>query len=269
MKKSIVLGVAQTGNSLDVSKNFDSIKYFLNIFKNEGVDLVVFPGCSLSGFSAKMKECTSKVLESYLLEIQEWSNENNIQVILPTALVEEEKIFNSGFWFKKNERQQFFKIGLTESEKQFFSVPEKPGEKVLNINGFRCGLLICKEAQEETWSYIDDEVDFIVWPGYWGWTQEFTWQEKDDGIDNLVYMNSTKWKCPIIQSNFAYNDLGQHTGAGPEGLSIVVDSENKVVFRAGHLKESGYVVKLEKSNGRISVEQCRHVGLTGSHLNAD
>lgn len=258
-KKQITIGVAQTANSLDVVKNFNSIKHFLNKFKNEGVDLIVFPECSLSGFSAKMKECTSEFLEKYILDIQEWSNKNNIQIILPTVIVEDGKVYNSGFLFKQNKRQQFFKIGLTDSEKQFFSVPENTTTKVLTTQGFNYGLLICKEAQQDPWTYIDENVDFIIWPGYWGWAKDFAWQEQDENKDNLVFLNSVKWKRPIIQSNFAYNDLGQHTGAGPEGLSIVVDSDNKVVFQASHLKESGYIVNLEKINNGASVISCRHL----------
>ena len=38
-KIQISVGVAQTANSLDVAKNFNSIKHFLNRFKNEDVDL--------------------------------------------------------------------------------------------------------------------------------------------------------------------------------------------------------------------------------------
>lgn len=258
-RKQISIGVAQTANSLDVAKNFNSIKHFLNKFKNEGVDLIVFPECSLSGFSAKMKECTSEFLEKYLLDIQEWSNKNKIEIILPTAIVEDGKVYNSGFLFKQNKRQQFFKMGLTDSEKQFFSIPERATAKVLAAQSFKYGLLICKEAQQDAWAYIDENVDFIIWPGYWGWTKDFTWQEHDDNKDNLVFLNSAKWKRPIVQSNFACNDLGQHTGSGPEGLSIVVDSDNKVVFQASHLKESGYIVNLEKINNRVSVAGCRHL----------
>jgi len=132
----ISIGVAQIANSLEVEKNFQSILAFLNRFKSERVDLDVFPECNLSGFSAKMKECTSDLLQLYLDQVQQWS--------------------------------------------------------------------------------------------------------ADSGV----------------QANFAFNDLGGHTGAGPEGLSMVVNADNNLVFQASHLRESGFVVKLEKWNNKTDVLEC-------------
>lgn len=45
----ISIGVAQIANSLEVEKNFQSILEFLNRFKSEHVDLVVFPGLRPAG----------------------------------------------------------------------------------------------------------------------------------------------------------------------------------------------------------------------------
>ncbi len=229
---------------------------FLDLFKNAGVDLIVFPECALSGFSSKMKESTPELSRPFLAEIQSWSNENNVQIVLPTAIFENNKIFNSGFIFNKNLKMQFYKIGLTDSEKSFFSVPENLLTKNFDINGFKYGLLICKEAQENPWAYVDDSIDFIIWPGYWGWTTDFNWSEKD----NQVFTNCSKWQRPLIQANFSGNDLGQRTGAGPEGLSIIVDSSNKIYFQAQHKMTSGYIVNIEKNNNSIAIIGCRNVG---------
>lgn len=254
----ISIGVAQIANSLEVEKNFQSIRGFLNRFKSEQVDLVVFPECSLSGFSAKMKECTANTLRPYLDQIQKWSADSGVQVILPTAFVDEQKIYNSGFLFKENSRQQFYKLGLTDSEKKFFSIPEIENQKVFELNGLKYALLICKEAQQDPWQYMPSEqIDFIIWPSYWGWTKECKWQAETDEKKNLVFENSLIWKAPVIQANFAFNDLGANTGAGPEGLSIVVNADNKLIFQASHLQECGFVIKLEKQSNRTDILSCR------------
>lgn len=253
----ISVGVAQIANSLEIEKNFNSILDFLNRFKSEKVDLVVFPECGLSGFSAKMKECTSDLLRPYLDQIQKWSTESGVQVILPTAIANENKVYNSGFWFADKSRKQFYKLGLTDSEKNFFSIPENETQKVFEINGLKFGLLICKEAQQDPWQYMpSEEIDFIIWPGYWGWTKNCKWQAVTDEKNNLVFENLMTWKAPVIQANFAFNDLGGHSGAGPEGLSMVVNADNELVFQASHLKESGFVVKLEKRNSRTAILEC-------------
>lgn len=254
----ISIGVAQIANSLEVEKNFESIMDFLERFKNEGVDLVVFPECGLSGFSARMKECTADVLKPYLERIQSWSLESSIDVILPTAIVENQKIYNSGFLFKKDSKVQFYKIGLTDSEKKFFATPEHETQKVFEIGNLKCGLLICKEAQEEPWQYIPpDEVDFLIWPGYWGWTKDCKWQAVTDEKRNLVFENLLIWRAPLIQANFAYNDLGGQSGSGPEGLSMVVDSDNNLFFQGDHLRESGFIVQLEKRQNKAVVKSCK------------
>lgn len=256
----ISIGVAQIPNSLEVEKNFSSIMRFLKHFKSEKVDLVIFPECGLSGFSAKMKECTSDFLSKYLEEVQSWSKITGIDVILPTAIVETDKIYNSGFWFKKEARTQFYKIGLTESEKKFFSIPSHETKKIFDVKGLKCAVLICKEAEQEPSLYMNqDEVDFIIWPGYWGWTTECKWQEVTDEKPNQVFINAASWKLPIIQSNFSFNDLGGHAGSGPEGLSVVINSDNSLFYRGSHLKESGFIVDLAKIQNRPSVVNCREL----------
>ncbi|MGZ3769778.1 MAG: carbon-nitrogen hydrolase family protein [Bdellovibrio sp.] len=254
----ISIGVAQIANTLAVDNNFKTIFDFLGKFKSEGVDLIVFPECGLSGFSAKMKDCTVNYLRPYVEQIQQWSSLSDIQVILPTAVVDENKIYNSGFWFNGKSRTQFYKLGLTDSEKKFFTTPEHETQKVFKIKNFRCGLLICKEAQEEPWRYIaQGEVDFLIWPGYWGWTTNCKWQAVTDEKRNLVFENSLIWKAPLIQANFAYNDFGGTPVAGPEGLSMVVDSDNALFFQGDHRRESGFIVQLENRQNKTVVKSCK------------
>lgn len=254
----ISIGVAQIANSLEVDKNFQTIVGFLSRFKSEGVNLVVFPECGLSGFSAKMKDCTVDYLRPYIEQIQQWSSDSDIQVILPTAIVDNQKIYNSGFWFKGKSRIPFYKLGLTDSEQKFFATPEYETQKVFKIGDFKCGILICKEAQQEPWQYMAPaEVDFLIWPGYWGWTKDCKWQAVTDEKRNLVFENSLIWKAPLIQANFAYNDLGGQSGSGPEGLSMVVDSDNSLFFQGDHLRESGFIVQLEKRQNKVVVKSCK------------
>jgi predicted amidohydrolase len=260
MEETLKIGVAQIPNSLELEKNFDTICRFLNRFKSANVDLVVFPECGLSGFSAKMKECTSDFLAKYLDQVQKWSNSCGIEVILPTAVVENQKIYNSGFWFKKAGKIQFYKLGLTDSEKEFFSLPEEKSQKVFEIGNFKCALLICKEAQDEPWlSMNPGEADVIIWPGYWGWTTDFQWQEFTNSKKNLVFANASLWQRPLVQANFAFNDLAGSSVEGPEGLSIVVNSDNTVHYQAAHKKECGFIVSLQKQHGKTSVTACREL----------
>lgn len=252
------IGVAQITNSTDIEKNFNSISSFLSHFEKQKVDIVLFPECSLSGFSPKIQQCTEEVLSPYLEKIQAWSNFTGINVVLPTAFVRNEKIYNSGYWFNRNEVTQFYKIGLTESEKKFFSIPENKGLKVLPINNFNLALLICFEAEHAPATYFKKhEVDIILWPGYWGWTPEEDWNENEKKENkHTIYSNMNEWKIPLIQSNFSMNDLGDQRVSGPQGLSHVINNDNIMIYRGGHLKDEAFIVNLVKVNNKTIVASC-------------
>ena len=243
----IRIGVAQIKNSIDLKENLKNVKKCLGIFQDTNADLVLFPECSLSGFSAKIGECSLDSMNSYLDELKLWSKLNKKMLILPTAL-REDKIYNTGFAFHNGTMERFYKVGLTESEKQFFSVPVGYKKKVFTLKGYKFISLICLEAQlnpELYFSYGD--VDFILWPGYWGWEKSDKWEAiKSNGEENFVFTNSAMWSVPLIQSNFAYNDLGDDRVKGPHGLSIVVDKENDLKFRASYEQQECFVVELDK-----------------------
>ncbi|MBK7892365.1 MAG: carbon-nitrogen hydrolase family protein [Bdellovibrionales bacterium] len=263
------IGVGQIYNSTDVDRNFRQIIDLLFRFRTFGVDLVLFPECGLSGFTSKMRECTGAVLLPYLAEIQSWVNEVGIDVVLPTAIVEAGKIYNSGFWIHPGcRRDQFYKTGLTETEKKFFAIPDFNQPKVFEKNGVRFAVLICCEAEHAPWSYFQHgEADVILWPGYWGSAVDDQWsEEKESGRPNPIYANMLHWKLPLIQANFAANDLGNHKGAGPEGLSLVVDQSNRLVYRGAHLRADGFVVYVQKKGGQTSVVDCVSLPEAGDYL---
>jgi predicted amidohydrolase len=93
------VGAAQTRNSTDLEANYSSISSFLDRFERKKADLVLFPECSLSGFSAKISECSLETLNPFLYLVDQWSKRTGIHVVLPTAIAEHKKVYNSGFWF--------------------------------------------------------------------------------------------------------------------------------------------------------------------------
>jgi predicted amidohydrolase len=261
------IGVAQITNSTDIEKNFNSISNFLSHFEKEEVDVVLFPECSLSGFSSKIKECTEEVLKPYLDKIQAWCSLTGINVVLPTALSKNGKIYNSGYWFNRNEVTQFYKTGLTKSEENFFSIPEDKGLKILSINNFNLAVLICFEAEHAPSTYFEkNEADIILWPGYWGWTQEDNWNENERKENkHKIFSNMIEWKIPLIQSNFSMNDLGDHRASGPQGLSHVINEENIMIYRGAHLKDEAFIVNLIKVNDKMIVTSCNTL-ITCNHV---
>jgi len=252
----IKVGIAQIKNSIEISENFLTIKKCLALFEKTKTDLVLFPECALSGFSAQIKECTYDVVKGYLEELSRWSKINNKIIVLPTALKDGD-VFNSGFIVTSEKIEQFYKVGLTVSEKSFFSTPESYRKQIFKVKNYHYLPLICLEAQEDTDQYFDAyDVDFILWPGYWGWEKKSRWESlNQDGSDNEVYLNVEKWKTPLIQCNFAYNNSTDGRVNGPHGLSVVIDSKNRLRYRASFEKEECFIVEIDDND----ISHCYHL----------
>lgn len=249
------IGISQIRNCVDIEENFLSILKCLMAYEFNKPDIILFPECALSGFSSKIKDSTLDVLKPYLDKVGNWSKQNGVTVFLPTAF-KSDSVYNSGFIFQDGDMVQFYKLGLTASEKQFFSIPQIPTSKVFNVKGCRIGLLICFEAEMNPYEFFKKgSVDLILWPGYWGWTKEDSWcPTKNNGEENKIFKNMNEWKIPIIQSNFAFNDLDDYRASGPHGLSMFIDSDNQLAGQAGFEQEACYLMDFEIGSGIKNVE---------------
>lgn len=85
---NIKVGVAQIPNSTELDANFKCILSALNKFETTSANLVVFPECALSGFSSQMKKSNLQVLQPYFDQVQDFTNQTGIEVVLPFAIVE-------------------------------------------------------------------------------------------------------------------------------------------------------------------------------------
>nr|WP_283808892.1 carbon-nitrogen hydrolase family protein [Lujinxingia vulgaris] len=235
-------------NSTDVPRNVRTMRKCLALLALKDVNLVVFPECSLTGFSPKLTASTPAELGGYIDEFSQWSRDHDIAVVLPTALTDG-AIYNTGFYIHQGKATPFYKLGLTPSETGFFSTPADYTKSVFSLRGFRFLPLICMEAQQDPWTYFKPgDVDFLLWPGYWGWEKDDLWSPlKKDGDPNPIFQNVAQWRVPLIQANFAYNEGKAPEIRGPHGLSRVVGSDNTLCFQAAFHRESCFWFTLEKS----------------------
>lgn len=251
----INIAVSQIKNSIDIEENFKSIEHCLSLIKDTDTDLILFPECTLSGFSSRIKDCTPDKIKPYLDKVARWSLTTGITVILPTALFDS-KIYNTGYIFSSNKKEQFFKFGLTDSEEKFFSKPDIPVKKIFEIKGYKIALLICFEAQMNAHTFLKPgEADIILWPGYWGWDKGALWTAtNEEGEPNLIHQNMESWKVPLIQSTFAFNDLDDDRSTGPHGLSMFINKDNKMFGQGNYHQEGCY--KISINDGQIQkIEQ--------------
>jgi predicted amidohydrolase len=220
----------QIPNTSNVEINFQHILTNINKSIEQNCDLILFPECALSGFTAEMKKCSLDYLAHYLNKLKKLSSENKLTIVLPSAYVENSKIFNAVFIFKDNVIETLYKVGLTDSEKSFFSIPDNYKNKVFLSHGYKIALLLCYEAQLNPYEFFkESEVDLILWPGYINSGVEKIW---DVSTADKVYLNMKSWKVPLIQANFSFNDSSINSDTGPDGHSVFLNSSNELVLRA-------------------------------------
>lgn len=119
-------------------------------------------------------------------------------------------------------------------------------QKVFKINNHKFAILLCHEAEINPWEFFSEgEVDFIIWPSYWGWNKNDLWRKsKQNNEPNLVFSNMKKWKVPLIQSNFAFNNLDKNTGMGPHGLSMFINNDNTLFSQGDNDSQSSNVITI-------------------------
>ncbi len=143
-----------------------------------------------------------------------------------------------------------YKSGLTQSEKTVLK--SKESERTFLLNGYRLGVVICRELEDNLYKYFDknNQPDLLLWPSYWGWDYHKKWRaiNKDDGKKKKCFKQVEKIKKPLIQINFS-TQIEKNKGLRKCGKSIILNSKNKVVGQGAYGKEDKYIVLFD--SGRI------------------
>jgi|GEM_PF-1238597 len=256
------VGVAQIRNGMNLAENLDRVLSSAKSLAEAGVDIVLFPECALTGFSAAVKDMNFDEVELAIQKVRRASELLGIAVLLPSVLKNASGEFqNSGYlMIPENSPQQFFKEGLTASEVKFFT-PSETQLRSFQFKEFQIALLICIEAADQPWKYLNSEnpPDLILWPGYWGWGESVMWDEREDeeglGSGLKIRENCDTWQRMMIQANFSENSLGDTRAGGPTGLSVVIDAQNQLDHRGRFKEEDLFLVELTKTPDQMIVSR--------------
>jgi predicted amidohydrolase len=236
------IAICQIENSADLHENMQTIYRHCSVHSSD-CDLIAFPECALTGFSPRIS-FDEELVSSHFADLTQLCVDTDTTVFLPSVVPCEEGRYNSGYIFHPDgERTQFFKEGLTDSERQFFT-PGTNASRTFRVLGQSVAFLLCMEASEEPWKYLspDEHFDVILWPAYWGWRGEVRWDESLEQLSKKVYLNMGEWKTPLLQVNYAFNSPSDKRKTGPEGLSVVVDGGNRLVHKGPHKRESVSII---------------------------
>ena len=255
------IGLSQMPNTTSVALNAQRVLQNIDTLASLGVDMVIYPECMLTGFSAAPQACDEHTLRPHLDRIHALASQRGMGVLLPSVLQDEAgAYFNAGWMMSPmGARYLFMKTGLTHSELRFFSLPAYGLGRVFVHNGVRVGVVMCREVAEPADAYFSrDDVDVVAWPAYWRWGDEMEWGGRESGELGLAaHARAGEWERPLLQVNFSENDAQDTRDAGPNGRSVVVDAHNVMRHQAMATMPTALVVELERRGARWEVVEVR------------
>ncbi len=264
----LVVGLVQLPNSDNISLNAERMLAAAQRWAGLGAEVVLFPECALTGFTSKVGACEPEALEGTLERLQQRAEGLDVALVVPSVVRMAPDRHLNGGWvlLPAQERTFFVKTGLTPSEKGFFSAESEQNQRVFVHRGVRLGLVICREVADGPEAHFAaDDVDVVLWPGYWRWdADDGPWeaQASAGGLGQAAFECVQRWGKPLLQANFCHNELHSAGKTGPSGASVVIDAQNKMVCAGPGPEEpaGGVLVELERGNGgRWDVRSAKQV----------
>jgi len=250
---TLTVALLQLPNSTDITLNTKRALRALAMCEREGADLIVFPECFLTGFTAKLEPCAQKDLEPSIAAIEDAAREVGVHVVLPSARVDDTgRVENMGWWLDGHRREPFYKAGLTESELRFFAKPEHPGARTFEVCGYTVGLLLCREIADPIEHYIaaPEQPDCLIWPAYFKWDEEFVWGSDEQGeLMAGACAIVERLGIPLLQSNYCYNDETTIRSTGPDGRAVVIARDNTLALQGCTSEMSMLLVEVSGEMG--------------------
>lgn len=188
--------------------------------------LVLFPECALTGFHRGLKSVSIQgEIEESCEALQRDCNDRNLSIVFGTPWLLEEGFVNAAVYLSPEApRQVAAKVGLTESERQFFA-PGR-GRPVFHWRGRRFSILFCREIldDEDPGLELAEDLDFILWPGY------IAWSDDSENYQKAARTLAKRHGCAIYQCNWpeSLNNPEQKQMGG----SLIIDAHGDVVQRA-------------------------------------
>lgn len=189
--------------------------------------LVLFPECALTGFHRGLKEITVKEpIQEARASLQELCDQRDQSLVVgcPVLNEENEEIWNAALVFKPREEAQVAaKVGLTESERGFFTAGvERP---VFSWRGKRFSILFCREILDDLSPGLglQEDLDFLLWPGY------IAWSDDPENYREAAQELAKRHGCPIYQCNWP-NSINNPQQRGMGG-SLVISADGRFLLQ--------------------------------------
>ena len=144
------IGAYQFAVSNSINHNYEVIKNAIIRASAEGIKLLAFSECALTGYPPRDIKSSSVVdfheLDMIYDQLQVLVDENEIHVIIGTILRKDNEYYNSAIILKPNQDKQFYhKRALWGWDRDNFCVGSENG--IFEIDGCKVGVRICFEVR--------------------------------------------------------------------------------------------------------------------------
>lgn len=144
------IGAYQFAVTSNIKQNLETVKNAVMQAVQEGVKLLVFPECALTGYPPRDMESAACVkfdeLSVAYEQLQNLVDENDIHIICGTIVREDNQYYNSAMILFSHQGKQFYhKRALWGWDKDNFCVGNEHG--VFEIEGLKIGVRICFEVR--------------------------------------------------------------------------------------------------------------------------
>lgn len=155
----------------EINLNRDHVLKDMKIAAKDGVELIVFPECALTGYVIQAKEDLKRInaesVEAALQSIAQAAKQLSLTVVLGTLEYVENHWVNSCYFIDKHgayERQ--LKNHLPQIGADRFVQEGRAAAKIFQVDSFKVGIMICYEARfpEIARSLALEGIDILLHP---------------------------------------------------------------------------------------------------------
>ena len=144
------IGAYQFAVTNNIKHNVEIIRKAITQAAQEGVDLLVFPECALTGYPPRDIESSSLVnfdeLNLAYEQLQKLAIDHVIHIVVGTIMQENDKFYNSAVVFAPyQEKKIYHKRALWGWDRDNFDIGNRDG--IFDIEGLKVGIRICFEVR--------------------------------------------------------------------------------------------------------------------------
>lgn len=144
------IGAYQFAVTNNINHNVEMIRKAIMQAAHEGVNLLVFPECALTGYPPRGIACSSLVnfdeLAHAYEQLQKLAVDHAIHIVVGTIMQENDKFYNSAIVFAPyQEKGIYHKRALWGWDRDNFNIGNRDG--IFDIEGLKVGIRICFEVR--------------------------------------------------------------------------------------------------------------------------